>query len=476
MPEKERMIERAVASNPGSPLVLMIQAVQLRRKGLLGESENMAQKAIGRLRFADTEEQSRVVRQLMEFGPARVVEEGTKLLREDPDNLDLCQFVSSAKAYFNPKEALSMLDQALASDPTNSRLLEQKATILLQTGDITGATKVKEIMNKQSPEGPLGELIEIALAGKSADLLTTKRSREEYLSSCRAMLEKTPRFIGANLLYLQALLLNGLEEEAAERTRYIVDNVPVHQYSNVLGTASMLHDFGLTAESGMLFDVALKAAKNPLERLLTQVMRRSATEEYRSLESEISDALRSGVDNPVVRGLLGRIQSYLSDPRAEANLKLAADAGLYDSMILLASMRQKRGAHDESQRLLERVLNSSDADGLSRIRALIGLGLEQDATHQLEAQLEQNPSDLLCWLYLASMKKGQGRDAVTAIVNRMLEAGVRMPSESRDDSLARSLEMQENTRQLVDEIMSGRINEMIRRASLQKLIDTMRES
>jgi hypothetical protein len=238
----------------------------------------------------------------------------------------------------------------------------------------------------------------------------------------------------------------------------------------------MLRDFGLTPESGMLFDMALKAATNPLERLLTQVIRRSATEEYSTLESEISDAIMSGVDSPVVRGLLGRIQSYLGDPRAEANLKLAADAGLHDSMILLASIKQKQGAHDESQRLLGKVLDSPDADGLSRIRALIGLGLEQDATHDLEAQVGQNPSDLLCWLYLASMKRGQGRDAVAAIVKRMFETGIRMPSKSKENSLARSLDTQENTRQLVDEIMSGRINEIIRRASLKRLTDTMQES
>ncbi len=472
--EIEPLLRTAIKSNPDSPLLNVNYSNYLKKMGdTRGEYNDFLQKALETIVDADPEEQSRTLRVLLGMSRSDAFKYSGLLLEKDPDHLDILMTHAQALSATEPEKGRKMLEDALAGDPENVRLMMVLMGVYLRAGNLAAAMKLKERVDKSQPEGGITALVDLVMSDSdTGGLLTSRSKRERYLKATGELIERFPAMLSIHMQHIVALCIIGRVEDARAHALRVIKEVPQKDFVQVLRFGLLLRTMEMFSDAGQVLEAAEHLATTKKDKLLVKLVGDIDHERYSCIVETIEEYLEGQEGEPRLYGILGRAQKYVSHPDAAGTIETAAELGQYDSKILLASILKRDEDDIRAKNLLGSVLQSPDATQLEKARALIGLDNREEAVSVLESHLEENPADLLGWDLLFMLKRNEGEGAVRAVVRRRLQA-ISITGQNSHEETIQSLVAGEIVEAEVDKVFSGILAGEIKKQLLRTQIESL---
>ncbi len=465
------ILDSALKANPKSALINVLMGLEHQKGGNRTLADSHIERGLGLLDSVHCEEQSRTLRMVMDKSPELVEEYSKKLLKSDPDNLEINLYLHMAQSRTDPKQASIKLKELLNKDPDNPRIIGLLIGILLQLGDIPGVMELKQHLEKSAPDEQLLSAVNLVMADKRpSGLVDDKEAREEVIKSAQNILKMRPLDTYANLVYLQALVADGQIDAAREQALKVVDIIKPDDVKRILAFSGILRVLGLDEESSSLYQKALECADSPYEKLLTQLIMYNHDRNYSQIVKVSTEYIEHNQANPEIYSILGRAQHYTGHPDAIKNLHVAAEQGDRDAILLTSSILQKEGNMQRAEKLLRDLISAEDIDGITQARCLIGLKEFDEASDVLNHFLKAHKDEKLGWYLLTLIKRREGQDAVKRVVKDMFDAGIQDTGLTDFDKLNQQVETNKAIDGVTNEIMVGQMGALVKRVLLDNQI------
>ncbi|MGQ4912760.1 MAG: tetratricopeptide repeat protein [Candidatus Thorarchaeota archaeon] len=408
--EAYTIARRGIEENPESALVWAVYAVRSMRKGLVNDSKHALEEAFKRIENDTPENQRRALMNIRPLDTARTIKVIEMLLKKDRDHVSLYQILGLVYLTSDPRRGLEAINEALAIDPTNPQLRGGKAALLLATGDIPGALKLKEEMESDTPEDIFSSVIGTAAAQESPwSQLSSEDGREKYLAEATRMVKRLPYDVMTHLNRVIALSLTDRTEEA-EAALLEVDHLNFTNAEEHLRYAMQLDLAGLQEKADSHFIQAIELEKNPYRRYIKTCLFYNVRQNYGQLEQESYSHLEDKKVKAIASAVLARLMYADGESQSAAEYaRVAAESGIHDSMVLLGSVLKKEGKAEEANVWLQKVVKDKKAKGTVKARAHLGLGQVEEAKTLLETTLGKSPGNFLALELLLSIA-GRERD------------------------------------------------------------------
>ena len=439
--------KKAAEINPDSALIWSVLADQAKNQGDRALMEKALKECLKRIEKDTPENQRRALFNVGNIDRRKATEYAEKLLKEDPDHISMYQILSSGYMQSNPVRGLDIVNKALSIDPKNPQLKMEKAALLLATGDIPGAMRLKAEMDAEAPESFFSSVIATAASHRDPmSQLATAEGRKDYLENARKMVQRFPNDVHAYIILVQGLGLCGRREEALQKLMDI-DHLVFAKATDHLTMASALQTYGLYEEADKHFAIAQEMEEDPKKRFLRKCTSASWKHDYVTLEQEAYSELEKNPKSVEAHAILARLlhadDQYES---AEEHAQTAAEAGVYDSMVLLASILKRDGNQQGSLLWLMRVIDDPKVSETIRGRAYLGIGNQDKAKESFMEALAKHPGNPVALRFLLALAGRDGNRQEATEVAKLL-AGV-------DQNALRS-ETDRERLQLVDEFVES---------------------
>ncbi|MBN2228379.1 MAG: tetratricopeptide repeat protein [Candidatus Thorarchaeota archaeon] len=461
--EKIPLLERALKTNPDSALINVLYGLEQKKRGNQVLSRKHIEQGFARIDNVDCEEQSRTLRMIMDFDPDSVITFGTRILQDDPDNMDIELFVTLASSRMNPKGAVQKMKEMLNRDPNNPRIIGMMIPMMLATGDVDAALEFKKRLETTAPEDDLIKVANMVLTKtRPGELFVSEKARESYVESTRDILKRLPVSPHAHLEYIQALMTVHRYEEAKEQVKKVLKDIKMENVTQYLSFARILRTLRFFEESREQYQTASSMTETPYAKLLIEMDELVELEKYSDIVVACNKFLEHNEATPELYALLGRAQHYVNDDEARTNLEIAAEAGNYEGMMLLSNILRKEGDEQRADDMLQEVMTSKGLHTITMARCLLGLRQFDKASEVLKKYLEQHRTDVLGWYLLALNERREGEQAVKRVMRKMLES--MMQGNNADDAevLSQRLEVDKGVDEFTTEVMVGEVGEKVK--------------
>lgn len=471
------ILDSALKANPKSALINVLMGLEHQKGGKQDLADSHIERGLSLLDSVHCEEQSRTLRMVMDKSPELVEEYSEKLLKKDPDNLELNLYLHIAQSKADPKQASIKLKELLKKDPNNPRIIGILIGILFQLGDIPSVMELKEHLEKEAPDEQLLSAVNMVMANKQAEsLVDDKEAREEVLKSAQTILKMRPLDTYANMVYLQALVADGQIDAAREQALKIADIIKPDDVKRVLAFSGVLRALGLNEETSALYQKVLDCADSPYEKVLTQLIMYNHDLNYSQIVKVCSEYIEHNQAEPELYSILGRAQHYTGHADAIKNLQVAAEQGNSDAILLTSSILQKEGSMQRAEKLLRDLISTEGIDSITQARCLIGLKEFDEATNVLNHFLKTHKGEKLGWYLLTLIKRREGRDAVKSVVKAMIDAGAQDTDLTDFDKLDQQMETNKVIDGVTNEVMVGQMGPLVKRILLNNQIMALTDS
>jgi tetratricopeptide (TPR) repeat protein len=462
------ILDDALQANPDSALINILYGVQQRETGNQSIGETHIEKGVALLDSVDCEEQTRALRLLLPDDTKLTLELATRLLQNDPDNIELQLLVATARSRYDPETAAMEVKKIVDFDPNNPRVLGSAVGIMMQKGDLQSMMEYKERLEKAAPDDDLNAAMDMILARqRPGEILESEEAQLKFVETTRRVLKRTPVDPMVNLTHLHALIMSNQFEESREHAIKMANEIEFNNIKDQLFFAYTIRRLGLDDEARAVYKEAENNVDTEFERLLVHLLEQFENEDYSEIEKICSMFIAESQAPATLYSILGRVQHYTGHKDAKLNLQIAADMGDHNAMILLASLLGREGEDQKASHLLQQVASSEEIDSITRARALAGLKQYDDAANILEKLLREQPGKNLAWYLLTMIKRQEGPESMKKVLKAMLESGIQDAEVSDIEKLHQGLERDKTVDELANAVMIGDLGAKIKHQLLE---------
>jgi putative PEP-CTERM system TPR-repeat lipoprotein len=325
-----------------------------------------------------------------------------------------------------PKEAMQAVEQALAADPSSTQARVSKGTVLLRSGDLSGASALSDQLVRQTPDDAAVWKLQASVAHLSGDV-------RKALGAYDKAIGLQPDNLDARIARTSLLFDLKRDKEAKEDLDYLSRNHaqdPRAAYLLALAAARRNDSEGtrkaLTNVTAAVDQIPSEIVNRNVQLLMLGGLAHYGLKEPEKAQSYLSAYIQLQPRQPGARKLLASI--LLTEGEYNGTIDLLdpiVTRGLADAqtLSLLASAYMGRKDYIRASRLLEEAERLSDGDvGITTSLGLsqLGAGHEKMGLTYLEQAYRKSPSNTRVGLALTVAYLRVGNSSQAAAIARQL--------------------------------------------------------